>query len=90
MKLKILACIRKWEGRGYPNGIPEEAPLPLERLNKVLTYRMICMAIMRNDVTLATLGYARRPCAAYNELKRIELMARGVIKPSPQMVLRFQ
>lgn len=89
MKRRILACIKKWEGRGYPNGIPDEAPPPLERLNKVLTYRMICMAIMKNDVALTSLGFVRRPCAAYTTLKRIELVERGVIKPSRQMEIGF-
>lgn len=87
MNARIRAYIRKWEGRGYPGGIPDEAPPLLEKLNKVPSYRVICMAIMKNDVALLTLGYSREPCQAYTELKRIELMQRGEISPSRQLCL---
>lgn len=80
LKRKIREYVRKWEGHGYPRGIPDEAPSTLERLNKVPSYRIICQAIMKNDVALMTLGYQRAPCEAYNVLKRIELVQRGVIR----------
>ena len=84
MKNKIINYIKKWERQGYPNGIPDEAPAVLEVLGKVPSYRLICRAILKNDVQLKLLGYARDDCPAYRELKRIELMERGVIKPSTQ------
>lgn len=84
---RIREYVRKWEGRGYPNGIPDEAPNLLERINKVPSYRAICLAIMKNDVALLTLGYSREPCRAYTELKRIELTARGKIAQSRQLWL---
>lgn len=79
LRSKIERYIETWEGRGYPDGIPDEAPAPLEARNRVPSYRLICRAIMSNDVALATLGYQREKCRAYMELKRIELRARGVI-----------
>ena len=89
MRKKILSYIRKWEARGYAGGIPDEAPAVLEALNKVPSYRIICKAIMKNDVALLTLGYSREACEAYNILKRIELTERGVITPTRQLRLRF-
>lgn len=76
MRDKIEAWIHKWEGRGYPDGLPDEAPRNLEEMGKVPSYRMVCMAIMKNDVTLESLGYSRPPCEAYNLLKRKEINER--------------
>lgn len=83
MKRKIQAYIRGWESRGYPNGIPDEAPENLEARNRVPSYRLICLAIMKNDMALVTLGFGRKPCEIYNVLKRIELRARGVSIKEP-------
>jgi len=44
---------------------------------------------MKNDVVLESLGYSRPKCASYSELKRIELIDRGVIKPDPQLKLKL-
>ena len=76
MKTKILKYIEKWERRGYEDGIPDEADPKLEGLGKVPSYRMICKAILKNDVALTSLGYTRPKCDSYNILKRIELAER--------------
>lgn len=83
MRQKIRRYIATWEGRGYAEGLPDEAPGVLESLNKVPSYRSICMAIMKNDSSLLSLGYARPACEVYMVLKRIELVQRGVIRPMP-------
>lgn len=80
MKQKILNYIEEWKQRCYSDGIPDEAPIRLEKLNKVPSYRMICLAIMKNDTHLETLGYSRPKTQAYHDIKRIELIERGVIK----------
>lgn len=80
MIAKINAYIRAWENRGYRNGIPDEAPESLERINAVPSYRMIVRAILKNDVQLTTLGYEREPCYIYTKIKREELKERGKIK----------
>jgi predicted phosphoadenosine phosphosulfate sulfurtransferase len=87
MKKKIADFITKWISQGYPDGIPDEAPSRLEAFNKVGTYRMICIALMKNDHTLKGLGFSRPECQLYNMLKRKELIERGAILPSPQMEL---
>lgn len=76
MRNKILNYVKKWEGQGYPNGIPDEADLKLEALNKVPSYRMICKAILKNDLSLTSLGFTRHKTESYNILKRIELAQR--------------
>lgn len=76
MRLKILKYIEKWMKRGYENGIPDEADAKLEGLGKVPSYKMICKAIMKNDIALTSLGYTRPKCDSYGVLKRIELANR--------------
>lgn len=85
MRSKILAYINRWESHGYPGGIPDEAPGLLEKAGRVPSYRVICMAIMRNDMALQSLGYSREPCGIYMGIKRAELLARGKIQPSRQL-----
>jgi predicted phosphoadenosine phosphosulfate sulfurtransferase len=66
-----------WERRCYKMGIPDEVDKILEISNKVPTYRMICRAIMMNDIALTTLGFTRKDCNYYGVLKRIELSERN-------------
>lgn len=77
MKNKILNYITEWENRCYKNGIPDEAPLRLEQLNKVPSYKAIVRAIMKNDTTLKTIGFTQNKCNSYHELKRVELDKRN-------------
>jgi len=76
MKNKIKKYITKWEKQGYENGIPDTAPSRLELMGKVPSYRMICRAIMRNDLALTTLGYSKPKSHYYNLLKKIEIESR--------------
>jgi predicted phosphoadenosine phosphosulfate sulfurtransferase len=82
MRQKLHDYVTTWMARGYPEGIPDEADPVLESYNKAPSYRAICRAIMKNDVMLQSLGYAREECPAYTALKRAELIARGVIVPT--------
>lgn len=77
MKQKVLDYIAKWERQGYPQGIPDQADSRLEAQGKCPSYRKICMAILRNDVALVSLGYSRPQTDAYMELKRIEIEGRA-------------
>lgn len=80
MKENIKKYIDKWEKNCYFNGIPDEAPVRLEQLNKVPSYRKICFAILKNDVSLKSLGIEQKKTPLYSELKRIELTNKGKIK----------
>ena len=73
---RIQQYIASWERKGYADGIPDEAPETLERNGRVPSYRLICIAIMKNDYTLELLGSSRPKCALYSQLKRIEIQAR--------------
>jgi predicted phosphoadenosine phosphosulfate sulfurtransferase len=76
MLAKILQYIQTWQGRGYPEGIPDEAEARMESAGIVPSYRLICKAILKNDRALTTLGFTREPCPAYMALKRIEIQGR--------------
>lgn len=80
MKQDIINYIKDWEQKCYFDGIPDEAPLRLEQLNKVPSYRQICFAILKNDYSLKTLGTEKKKSPLYSELKRIELTNKGKIK----------
>ena len=84
MRNKISSYIKSWKRRGYPDDIPDEAPRRLEESFRVPSYRMLCIAIMKNDRHLLILGYSRPPCSIYNEIKRKELTEKGKIIPNPQ------
>ena len=45
MKKEINQYIKKWE-KVYSNGIPDEAPIRLNELNKVPSYKKIAMSIL--------------------------------------------
>jgi len=45
------------------------------------------VAVLKNDTILQTLGFSRPKCKAYNELKKAELIERGIIKPDQQLKL---
>ena len=89
MKTKILNYIKDWENKCYKNGIPDEAPLRLENLNKVPSYRKIVKAILKNDIHLETLGFSRPFNQTYSDIKKNELIERGVIKKSNQLKLKL-
>lgn len=78
-KIKIREYISKWEQRGYERGIPDEAPFELERMGVVPSYRMICIALMKNPNNLETLGFQREKCKIYQEIKREEIYNRMVV-----------
>lgn len=77
MKTKLKDYIRDWETKCYYNGIPDEAPIRLEQLNKVPSYRKICFAILKNDYSLKTLGLTQNKIPVYHEFKKIELSQRN-------------
>lgn len=74
MRNSIEKVVCQWKRRGYPAGLPDEAPVRLEQLNKVLSYKMIVRAILKND--LKSIGIVKPKCEAYNKLKQIELNER--------------
>jgi predicted phosphoadenosine phosphosulfate sulfurtransferase len=79
MRKKVKEYIKKWTTTVYLNDLPDEAPRRLEELHKVPSYRQICIAILKNDKHLKTLGQSQPVSKVYSQLKRKELEERGVI-----------
>lgn len=78
MKQKIKEYIKIWIARCYSDGIPDEAPFEIS--DKVPDYKKICIAILKNDTVLKTLGYDKIKTPIYSELKRIEIEQRNKTK----------
>jgi len=70
---RVDEYISVWEAKGYPNGIPDEAPEELEALGLVPSYRLIAKTLLNNDLQLLSLGFAPKKSIYYNILKKIEL-----------------
>jgi len=70
-----------WEERCYSDGIPDEVPARLSQLNKVPSYKQICSAILKNDLSLKTLGFTPKKSKYYSDFKRVEIEQRKDGKP---------
>lgn len=57
-KDKIAVFIKWYRGRGYPEGIPDEADEQLERDKKVPSWRRVCKMLLRNDFWAKGLGFS--------------------------------
>ena len=79
MKKRINAYIKTWERRCYPEGIPDEAPFEIKDL--VPSYKMIALAILKNDYPLKSLGFTPKKSKYYTILKGIEIAKRNENKP---------
>lgn len=73
MKNKIENYIKTWETKGYSSGIPDEIPTRLSQLNLAPSYKDICIAILKNDIALKSLGLQPKKSKYYHILKKIEL-----------------
>jgi predicted phosphoadenosine phosphosulfate sulfurtransferase len=69
---KVLLFQKWWMNRGYPDGIPDEAPYALEAKRLVPSWRRICKSLLRNDYWCKGLGFSQHKSAAY--VKYQELM----------------
>lgn len=64
---KFKAFIKGWKGRGYHEGIPDEAPHVLEQKHWAPSYRRLCKVILRNDWWCKGLGLTQPKSAAYEK-----------------------
>jgi predicted phosphoadenosine phosphosulfate sulfurtransferase len=70
-----VAVFRKWwMERGYPEGIPDEAPYDLEAARKAPSWRRVCKMMLRNDYWAKGLGFSQHKSEAYE--KYLDLMRR--------------
>lgn len=77
MREKIIEYIKSWKNKGYPDDIPDEIPIELEKTNLVPSYKMIAKAILSNDISLKSLGYTPKKSKWYSILKKIEVENNG-------------
>jgi predicted phosphoadenosine phosphosulfate sulfurtransferase len=71
---KVAVFLKWWIDRGYPNGIPDEAPYELETKRDVPSWRRICKSLLRNDYWCKGLGFSQHKSEAYQ--KYLDLMRR--------------
>jgi len=79
-KNKIFTFVQWWQQRGYPDGIPDEAPDVLEAKRLVPSWRRVCKSLLRNDYWCKGLGFSQQKTAAYSrylELKKNKRKANG-------------
>ena len=56
---RLAGYVETWEGRCYADGIPDEVPAKLAASGRAPSYKQIAVAILRNDHTLKSLGFAQ-------------------------------
>lgn len=69
---KFRGFIKGWRGRGYVDGIPDEAPRILENKQWAPSWRRLCKALLRSDYWCKGLGLTQPKSAAYE--RYMELM----------------
>lgn len=62
---RFAAWMKGWQGRGYANGIPDEAPRCLEKKYWAPSWRRVCKVLLRNDWWCKGLGLSQPKSAAY-------------------------
>lgn len=65
----MAAYVTTWENRCYSDGIPDDAPKKLVDSGRVPSYKHIAMAILKNDMTLKTLGFSGKESKYFRILK---------------------
>lgn len=76
MKERIQNYIDSWKSRGYPESLPEELPERIVSSGFAPSYKAICVAILKNDHSLSSLGFSPKPSEWYKILKGIEIAQR--------------
>lgn len=69
--------IVEWKDCGYPDDIPDEVPDALMKRGLAPSYRVIAIALLRNDLHLSSLGFSRPQSEWYGALKREEIQERN-------------
>ena len=70
-KDKISVFLRWWEDRGYPRGIPDEAPKDAEAARKQPSWRRICKSLLRNDYWCKGLSFTQTKSESFERYRKI-------------------
>lgn len=73
---RVDQYLQTWSLCGYPDGIPDEVPDALMRLNLAPSWKAIAIAILKNDLQFTSLGFPAPQSGWYSALKRVEIEAR--------------
>lgn len=71
---KITIFRRWWMLRGYPDGIPDEAPYEVEQARRAPSWRRVVKSLLRNDYWCKGMSFTQHRSAAYE--KYLDLMRR--------------
>lgn len=80
---KVLLFRKWWMERGYPEGIPDEAPYEIEAARKAPSWRRVCKSLLRNDYWCKGMGFTQHRSEAYQ--KYLDLMRRRKQLPEYQI-----
>lgn len=69
---RFATFINGWKGRGYIDGIPDEAPLVLENAHWAPSWRRLCKCLLRNDWWCKGLGLQQPKSEAYGKYLEIK------------------
>ena len=78
---RFTSFVSGWRGRGYVNGIPDEAPLVLENKHWAPSWRRMCKVILRNDHWCKGLGQTQPKSAAYGKYLEIKKAKKSELEP---------
>ena len=68
---KIVLFQKWWVQRGYPDGIPDEAPYALESKRIAPSWRRVCKTLLRNDYWCKGLGFSQQKSEAYKRYQKL-------------------
>lgn len=71
-KNKIYTFVKWWQDRGYPDGIPDQAPSILESQKLAPSWRRVCKSLLRNDFWCKGLGFTQHKTEAYNKYLKLK------------------
>jgi predicted phosphoadenosine phosphosulfate sulfurtransferase len=77
---KIYTFEKWWMERGYPNGIPDEAPYILESKKLAPSWKRVCKSLLRNDFWCKGLGFTQHKTDAYKKYLDLKKKQRETIK----------
>ena len=69
---RFKVFIAGWKGRGYIDGIPDEAPKALEDAHWAPSWRRLCKVLLRNDWWCKGLGLTQPKSEAYGKYLKIK------------------
>jgi predicted phosphoadenosine phosphosulfate sulfurtransferase len=68
---KVAVFLKWWTSRGYPDGIPDEAPSSEEASKETPSWRRVCKALLRNDYWCKGLSFTQTKSEAYAKYQRV-------------------